>query len=118
MRMGTPLVNRTMAGPFGPHQSAPWSQTPRPQQRANVQRRPFALSNNDRSYRTNSISERSNSANEVENMLLPQHRSKVPPPSGVGSGWGATSSSARPRLQQQHPFSSNHTVKHGFRPAR
>lgn len=117
----TPLVNRTMAGPFGPHQGAPWPQAARPQQRTNVQRRPFTVSNNDRSYRTNSISERSDSANEVENMLLPHvNRSKVPPPSGGsgGSGWGGTSSSARPRPAQQHQFSSNQAVKHGFRPAR
>lgn len=117
----TPLVNRTMAGPFGPHQSAAWPQAARPQQRTNVQRRPFTVSNNDRSYRTNSISERSDSANEVENMLLPHaNRSKVPPPSGGsgGSGWGGTSSSARPRPAQQHQFSSNQAVKHGFRPAR
>lgn len=117
----TPLVNRTMAGPFGPHQSAAWPQPARPQQRTNVQRRPFAVSNNDHSYRTNSISERSDSANEVENMLLPHfNRSKVPPPSGGsgGSGWGGPSPSARPRLTQQHQFSSNQAVKHGFRPAR
>ncbi|KAG1791436.1 uncharacterized protein HD556DRAFT_655782 [Suillus plorans] len=117
----TPLVNRTMAGPFGPHQSAAWPQPARPQQRTNVQRRPFAVSNNDHSYRTNSISERSDSANEVENMLLPHfNRSKVPPPSGGsgGSGWGGPSPNARPRLTQQHQFSSNQAVKHGFRPAR
>ncbi|KAG0705412.1 hypothetical protein DFH29DRAFT_1067404 [Suillus ampliporus] len=118
----TPLVNRTMAGPFGPNQSAAWPQASRPQQRTNVQRRPFSLGNNDNPYRTNSISERSNSANEVENMLIPQYsdRSKVPPPSGGsgGSGWGATSSSARPRPVQQHQFSSNQAIKHGFRPAR
>lgn len=117
----TPLVNRTMAGPFGPHQSGAWPQATRPQQRTNMQRRPFTVSNNDPSYGTNSISERSDSANEVENMLIPHFNcSKVPPPSGGsgGSGWGGTSSSARPRLAQQHQFSSNQAVKHGFRPAR
>jgi hypothetical protein len=55
---------------------------------------------------TNSISERSNSANEVENMLLPlpSSRSKVPQPSGGsgGSSWGLADPSARPRLRQQH----------------
>ncbi|KAF9247012.1 hypothetical protein BU15DRAFT_57942 [Melanogaster broomeanus] len=98
----TPLISRTMPGSFGMQQGHPRSHAPQsnlnPQARtASLHRHP--LNTGDRSFRVNSVSDRSDSANEVENMLLPQsgrgRHTGVSPGSG---GWGT--SSARSHLVQ------------------
>ncbi|KIL00015.1 hypothetical protein PAXRUDRAFT_130836, partial [Paxillus rubicundulus Ve08.2h10] len=97
----TPLVNRTMLGSFGMQQGHPRSHAPQsnpPTRTASVQRHP--LNTGDRSFRANSISDRSDSANEVENILLPQSvRGRHPGISPGSSGWGT--SAARPHMVQQ-----------------
>ncbi|KAF9221930.1 hypothetical protein BS17DRAFT_224252 [Gyrodon lividus] len=112
----TPLINRTMRGSFGTQQCHPRSHAPQsnPATRtASVHRHP--LNTGDRSFRANSVSERSDSTNEVEDMLLPQSvRGRHIGISPGSSGWGT--GSARSHQVQQGHF--NISTKRGFKTTR
>ncbi|KAF8138248.1 hypothetical protein EV363DRAFT_1313505, partial [Boletus edulis] len=104
----TPLVNRVTKGNFGMQQGRTGLQP------ASTHRHP--LNTGDRSFMSNSVSDRSDSAHEVEHLLLPKtlkkaHTSLQPSDS---SGWGT--GSARSLPVQQRPFTF--ITKRGFRPAR
>ncbi|KAF8450753.1 hypothetical protein L210DRAFT_3521160 [Boletus edulis BED1] len=116
----TPLVNRVTKGNFGMQQGRPGlqaishSNAPAPSRAASTHRHP--LNTGDRSFMANSVSDRSDSAHEVEHLLLPKtlkkaHTSLQPSDS---SGWGT--GSARSLPVQQRPFTF--ITKRGFRPAR
>jgi hypothetical protein len=75
----TPIVHRTVAasGPFAQPDSSSWPHSYQQGQgqaatRSTPQRQPF--SQMDRSYRSGNVSDQSESANEVENMLMSQSR--------------------------------------------
>lgn len=95
----TPFNNRTVPMEFGGQPAYPWSSS---RARAPPLAGPQRLNPADRSFRANSISDQSESANEVENLLLPNHNrgrsGLVPGP----NGWGANSGRGQP--VQQRPF--------------
>lgn len=103
----TPLNNRTVPMNFGGQPAYPWSSN---RARAPPLAGPQRLNAADRSFRANSISDHSESANEVENLLLPNHnrgRCGVAP---SANAWGASSGRSQP--VQQRPF--NTAAKRGF----
>lgn len=99
----TPIINRTTGAPFGAQQNAGWVQPPlqtqgqQSQGRVNAQRQPFNLPG-DRTFQSISLSDRSDSADEVENLLM-STRPPVRRP-GDQSGWGATNQRPRPHQQR------------------
>lgn len=102
----TPLIDRTLPTNFGGH---PWTSSgTRVTQRFGTQR----LNPGDHSFMANSISDKSESANEVENMLRP-HQSRRRPGQAPGSG-GWSSSKAQPA--QNRIF--NPAARRGFKPTR
>ncbi|KAF8559073.1 hypothetical protein OG21DRAFT_875703 [Imleria badia] len=113
----TPLVNRVTKGNIGVQQGRTGlqvaSHSSAHSRAASTHRHP--LNTGDRSFMANSISDRSDSAHEVEHLLLPKTvkgaHSGIQPGS---SGWGT--SSARSYPAQQRPF--NLSTKRGFKPAR
>ncbi|KAI6122724.1 hypothetical protein EV401DRAFT_1949603 [Pisolithus croceorrhizus] len=99
----TPLNNCTLPIDFGGQPAYPWSTS---RTRAPPLAGPQRLNPADRSLRTNSISDQSESANEVENLLLPNHnRGRSGLVSGP-NGWGVNSGRGQP---VQRPF--NPTIK-------
>ncbi|KAH7887981.1 hypothetical protein F5I97DRAFT_2057980 [Phlebopus sp. FC_14] len=111
----TPIGNRTMTASFGMHQSRPLSNEPLGQVpvRSGFQRQ--LLNSGERSFRADTVSDRSESANEVENMLLPQSvRVRNSGLAFGSSGWGTGSSRSNP--VQQRTF--NPQTRRDFRPAR
>ncbi|KAN0097661.1 hypothetical protein V8E55_002107 [Tylopilus felleus] len=110
----TPLVNRVAKGNIGIQgRSGLQVHSSAPSRAASTHRHP--LNTGDRSFLANSVSDRSDSAHEVEHLLLPKtfktaHSGMQP----GSSGWGT--SSARPHAVQQRPF--NLSTKRGFKPAR
>ncbi|KAG9317265.1 hypothetical protein JVU11DRAFT_1459 [Chiua virens] len=113
----TPLVNRVTKGVIGTQPPRAglhaMSHSNASTGAASTHRRP--LNTTDRSFMANSISDRSDSAHEVENLLLP--KTVRGDHSGIqlsSSGWGA--GGARSHPVQQRAF--NPSTKRGFRPAR
>ncbi|KAI6004064.1 hypothetical protein EDD15DRAFT_2458294 [Pisolithus albus] len=94
----TPFNNRTVPMEFGGQPAYPWSSS---RARAPPLAGPQRLNPADRSFRENSISDQSESANEVENLLLPNHNrgrsGLVPGP----NGWGANSGRGQPVQQRR-----------------
>ncbi|EGO27335.1 hypothetical protein SERLADRAFT_406467 [Serpula lacrymans var. lacrymans S7.9] len=105
----TPLVHRhSTGGPFAPSHNAAWAQPQQVQMRNQHQRQPFGLA--DQPYHTNSVSDRSESANEVENMLMSRGRptSMVQPDNRHQNATAWASSSSKPRpVQQRYNFDPN-----------
>ena len=97
----TPIVNRTTGAPFAPQQNTAWAQPQhvqgQPPPRNQAQRQPFGAVP-DRHFRSNSASDRSDSANEVENMLI-NNRPPARRTSDQG-GWTTTGQRARPTQQR------------------
>lgn len=93
-----------MGTSFAHQQSSSWTQTQHAQPHAQVQarnqvqRQPFGVVA-DRSFRANSASDRSDSANEVENLLM-NNRQPARRASDQG-GWTSTTTGQRTRPTQQ-----------------
>lgn len=110
----TPIVARTSGGQYlpSPQRNNGWAQQQnagQTQGRITSHRQHFTTAGTDRSYRSGDISDRSGSANEVENMLI----NNLPRRSGVSHGGWAT----QPRSAQVFPVPSINR-RGGFRPAR
>ncbi|KAI6047097.1 hypothetical protein EDC04DRAFT_585983 [Pisolithus marmoratus] len=103
----TPLNNRNVPMNFGGQPAYSWLSS-----RARVPplSGPQRLNPADRSLRANSISDQSESANEVENFLLPNHNRGRPGLAPGSNGWNASSGRVQP--VQQRPF--NPAAKRGF----
>jgi len=111
----TPVVNRTMGGPFVPQaQATAWVQHQQHQShtRNNSHRHPFA-SHTDRSYWSGNATDHSDSAsaNEVENMLVSHQSSRIPI---SHTGW--TSAPSQMNQQVRLPQTTRRTTSK-FRPA-
>lgn len=109
----TPIVARTGGGQFqpSPRRNNGWAQQQtagQAQGRITSHRQHFTTAGTDHSYRSGDLSDRSGSANEVENMLI-NNLSRRP---GVGHGWATQTRSA-----QVFPVPSTNR-RGGFRPAR
>ncbi|KAF8738134.1 hypothetical protein AX14_011723 [Amanita brunnescens Koide BX004] len=112
----TPLVNRAiLPGPNAPSNS--WA--PQPQSQRNAFRPVFPATAADRSHRSGYVSDCSDSANEVENILAqhPQVR-HASAPTNVNNWQVAAQRSRVPRPRNVFaPPISNNRVQGGFRPA-
>jgi hypothetical protein len=99
----TPIVNRTLGPSFVPKQGSSWLQQPQhaPAQAhtRNQSRHQLVGGVSDRSFRASSASDRSDSANEVENMLM-NSRQPSRRTSHQG-GWTVPAPGQRPRAVQQ-----------------
>jgi len=110
----TPIVNRTMTGTFGQQHASAWpqhQQAPIPA-RNKPQRQVFGQA--DRSYR--SMSDRSESANEVENMLLNPGQSHLVSRTSNQGGWSVAPQKNRPTQRVFAP-QTNQRPSGGFKPA-
>ncbi|KII95823.1 hypothetical protein PLICRDRAFT_129839 [Plicaturopsis crispa FD-325 SS-3] len=112
----TPIVNRT-SGSFMPQQQQqqqPWPQQQQGHMRAKSQRQPFGVPADQRSYRTSNASDRSDSANEVENLLLNPSRAPVRTSINGQSGWPAAGRTRS--TQRAFPPPAPTRLTSGFRP--
>ncbi|KAF8236622.1 hypothetical protein L208DRAFT_611030 [Tricholoma matsutake] len=116
----TPIVNRTMGGPFVPQaQATAWVQHRHPpaqsHTRNNSHRQPFA-SHVDREYRSGNTTDHSDSAsvNEVENMLVSHQSSRVPI---SHTGWTTAPSQMNHSNQQIRLPQTTRRTTSKFRPA-
>ena len=93
-------MNRTIGAPFVPQQNTAWAQPQLDQGQAPARksRQPFGAVP-DRHFRSNSASDRSDSANEVENMLV-NNRPPARRTSDQG-GWTTNGTGQRARPAQQ-----------------
>ncbi|KAF8897248.1 hypothetical protein BD779DRAFT_1667251 [Infundibulicybe gibba] len=111
----TPLINRTTGNSFVPQHNSGWAQQLAPMQahaRNHSHRQAFGGHEADRSYRSGNTSDRSESANEVEELLLHRNHQPAQAVRTHSTGWsGAPPSNARP---SQRAFAQ---PKRGFRPA-
>ncbi|KAJ7499204.1 hypothetical protein FB451DRAFT_29353 [Mycena latifolia] len=121
----TPLVNRTSGASFAlPSHNNSWA--PQQQQQHSVQnpsgrraqshRQPFAApSQSERAYQSGNTSDRSGSANEVENMLMGGGQVARP---NVNHGWStAPPPKTRPAPRVFAPPTNQQRMPGGFRPA-
>jgi len=110
----TPIVNRTMGTPFAPQQNTAWAQ-PQGSARNQTNNRQHFGAAPDRHFRSNSASDRSSSANEVENMLM----NSRPPARRTSDQGGWTTTGQRVRPTQQRVFApAAKRMPSGFKPAR
>lgn len=110
----TPIVNRTMSGTFGQQHGSAWPQNPPGPAlaRSKPQRQPFGQA--DRSFRL--MSDRSENASEVENMLLLNPDRLSSRTSSNQGGWSAVPQKTRPSQRVFAP-QTNQRSSGGFRPA-
>jgi len=115
----TPIVNRTIGAPFAAQQNSAWAQPQNTQgqvpTRNQAKRQPFSAVHNSH-FRSNTVSDRSDSANEVEDMLV-NSRPPVRRSSGQG-GWTTTTQKSRTTQPRVFAPATTTRTSNGFRPAR
>ncbi|KAL4075775.1 hypothetical protein J3A83DRAFT_2043666 [Scleroderma citrinum] len=103
----TPLVTRNAPTNFGGQPAYPWTSSG-----ARIPTRfgPHHLNPGERSFIAKSVSDQSESVNEVENMLRPPQTRRMSGPTPGSSGWGS-SKPTQPRIL-------NAAARRGFKPTR